>query len=154
MAGRVICMYELSNPVGRGAANTSRGDVMLIQYFLFSIYLGTRFITPFELLDATLNLGALVPTNGTFTDDLVRWIVTFQQDANQKGFGPIVADGRIDPGKAAWGIRQGRSTNHRTIMALNQVLVNADRDAFERLTDPQMPAELRSLLSVANSRGL
>jgi hypothetical protein len=154
MAGRMICMYELSSSVGRGTANSSRSDIMLVQYFLFSIYIGTKFKTSFEIQSTALNPAALFPTNGIFTPDLVAWIVTFQQDANQKGFGPLVADGRIDPGKAAWGIRQGRSTSHKTIMALNQVLVNADGDTFERLTDPNMSTELRSLLSVANSRGL
>ena len=152
MTGRVICMYELSSSVGRGG-NNFRDDVMLIQYFLFSIYIGTTFNTRFEILSPALNPAVLFPFNGTPTPDLTTWIVTFQQDANQKGLGPLVADGRIDPGKAAWGLRTGRSAGHKTIMALNQVLVNANRDIFERLTDPNMPVALRSLLSVATAIG-
>lgn len=152
MAGRVISMYELSGSVGRNGSNF-KGDVMLVQYLLFSIYVGTTFPTPFEILSTALKPAALVPTNGSFSPDLITWIVTFQKDANEKGFGPLVADGRVDPGKAAWGLKTARSTGRKTIMALNQVLVNGNRDVFERLTDPQMPGELRNLLLVATSIG-
>ena len=117
------------------------------------VIVGTTFQTPFEVLSTALNPTALVPTNGSFSPDLITWIVTFQKDASQKGFGPLVADGRIDPGKAAWGLKTARSTGRKTIMALNQVLVNGFSDIFERLTDPQMPGELRGLLRVATSIG-
>jgi hypothetical protein len=145
-------MYELSGSVGRGGSNFDT-DVMLIQYLLFSIYIGTTFRTPFEILSSALKPAALFPISGKFTPDMTTWIVTFQQDANQKGLGPLVADGRIDPGKAGWGLRTGRSTGRKTIMALNQVLVNANRDIFEKLTDPNMPGALRAKLSVATSIG-
>jgi len=100
MTGRVISMYELSGSVGRGGSNFTN-DVMLIQYFLFSIYIGTVFSTPFEIVSTALKPAALVPMTGRFTPDIIPWIETFQQDANRKGLGPVVADGRVDAGKPA-----------------------------------------------------
>ncbi|MEO7360166.1 MAG: hypothetical protein ABI120_07545 [Gemmatimonadaceae bacterium] len=152
MTGRVISMYELSGSVGRGGTNFTN-DVMLIQYFLFSIYIGTVFSTPFEIESTALKPAALVPMTGRFTPDIIPWIETFQQDANRKGLGPVVADGRVDACKAGWGIKTGRTAGYKTIMALNQVLVNANRDIFERLTDPNLPVALRTVLSVATSIG-
>jgi hypothetical protein len=152
MAGRIISMYELGGSVGE-RGNNFTNDVMLIKYFLFVIFFNGAFQTPFQIDDAGVKPSALQPINGVFTPDLISWIRMFQRQVNQRGAGPVVVDGRIDPGGAAWGLRKGRSPAFKTIMALNQALVNSNRDVFERLTDPNMPGALRSVLQTATSIG-
>lgn len=152
MAGRIICMYELGGSVGE-RGNNFPNDVMLIKYLLFVVFFSSPFQTPFQIDDGGAKASALQPINGVFTPDLIPWIRMFQRQANQRGAGPLIVDGRIDPGGAAWGLRKGRSTAFRTIMALNQALVNSNRDVFERLTDPNMPGALRSVLQTGSSLG-
>jgi hypothetical protein len=91
---------------------------------------------------------------GSFRPELVTWIKMFQRQANSQGMGPLATDGRVDPAVVGWGLRSGRTPGRRTIMALNQVLLNSDRNRFERLpTDRLMPGALGRSLATGSSIG-
>jgi hypothetical protein len=154
MAGRIITMYDIGRSVGHRGENQSP-DVMLIQFFLLTIFMdpGYPVDTAFSL-DTAVDTEAVAPRDGVFKPGLVDWILMFQRIANKTRVGPIVVDGRVDPSNVGWGLKGNRTQGRRTIMALDQVLLNGDRNRFERLFEERnMPAQLQRTVRFATSIG-
>src|ERR1700686_3752231 len=109
MAGRIATMYDIGRSVGKNGTNNP-SDVMLVQFFLFSIFMNSGFPIAGKFgLDQALDPKAIFPINGVATPELNRWIEMFQRLANEAGQGPLFVDGRVDPSNVGWGLRTGRT---------------------------------------------
>ena len=152
MARRISTMYDVERSVGRNGQNSSL-DVMLIQFFLFSIFMNSGWPLSGQIsMEEASEPSAIFPINGIHKPALNTWISIFQRAANKRGLGPLFDDGRVDPSNVGWGLRSGRTAGRRTIMIFNQILLNADRKRFERIPfDPHMPPSLGSELQMAFS---
>jgi len=147
-----VPMYDVNAAVGTNCANSPK-DVMLVQYFLASIYLPSTFgwDTPRVFRSGRFGPGAdpLFPVNGRFTPGLAQWIDAFQRSANEQNFGPLIADGKINHANSAWGNRGTKSGGRFTIQALNEVLLLTDKQRFWNLPDdPGLPGALASELKI------
>ena len=144
-------LYDVTHAVGRGGSN-DKLDVMLVQFFLFSIYLDSGW--PMESIfrvDVMPRDGgkAIFPMNGTFTPGLITWIEAFQQASNQQGLGPLSVDGKISHAGTAWGNRHPTIHKKYTIQVLNELLFKSSKNRYWNLfQDPSFPGPLRQELSV------
>jgi len=137
--------YDVQTPVGNGAPNQDP-DVMLVQYFLFSIYIDEGWPLPFgpEPPDDVSDAGAIQPIDGVASPDLGKWISAFQAFANDNGLGTLQVDGIVSHGGAAWGHVKPRAANWSAIHAMNHVLFLSNKERFWSLpSDPSVPAPLQ-----------
>jgi len=148
--------------VGQRGRN-DRIDVMLVQYMLFKLLINPRpnfeprpHHGPFSSLslsqlgsfDNTGDTGAsaLFPIRGIYQPALDDWIRAFQASCNRLSLGPLVTDGRVDPGPVGWGPR-ARGQRWKTIHALNTAMENRCAVPYAQLPDlPDVPADLRDTL--------
>ena len=144
-------LYDVTHAVGRGGSN-DKLDVMLVQFFLFSIYLDSGWpVESIFRVDVMPRDGgkAIFPMNGTFTPGLITWIEAFQQASNQQGLGPLSVDGKISHAGTAWGNRHPTIHKKYTIQVLNELLFKSSKNRYWNLfQDPSFPGPLRQELSV------
>lgn len=140
--------YDVEVSVGNGAANQTV-DVMLVQYFLFSILIDASWplaFAPVVPADVT-GPGAIFPVDGEYQSDLALWTSAFQQFANANGMGTLTVDGVVSHGGAAWGRVKPRAANWWTIHAMNHLLFVSDKERFRNLpSDASIPGPLQEAL--------
>ncbi len=148
MAMTLTPYYDVLASVGRGGKNLPT-DVMLIQYFLTAIgkvpsYFHMELIDPVSGRLRT-DWDAITSFNGNCSEILIECITRFQKEANKNGMGPLVVDGIINTGSRGWGRENVKGTRWRTIMAMNEILYNFDKNSFLKLPDqPNLPGPLRA----------
>lgn len=145
--------YNVTQAVGRGARGYST-DIMLVQYMLFKICINPRphfdrNIGTFGPVLTGPNGGrCLFPFTGEYSTDLDEWIAAFQQAANQRGFGPLVVDGKINRAPIGWG-KSSRGTGGQwyTIQAMNLILFQTMQQPYTVFPDlSDVPAALSTEL--------
>jgi hypothetical protein len=139
--------YDVEYPVGTNKMNAST-DVMLVQYFLFHILVGSNWNIPYgPWVPESGGPAAIFPIDGVFKPGLVDWIKAFQTFANNNGLGPLFVDGFVSHGGAAWGRHKPKAQRWYTIHAMNNVLFLANKQRFFNLAkDPTVPAALQTAL--------
>ena len=154
MAMTIVPFYNVTAAVGRGVGGYST-DIMLVQYMLFKICINPRphFDRNLGLFGPVLsgpNGGrCLFPFTGAYSTDLDEWIMAFQRAANERGYGQLVVDGKINRAPVGWGQHSGGG--HRswyTIQAMNLIMYRTIVPPyvdFPNLSD--MPAALGTELS-------
>lgn len=154
MAITMAPFYNVNAAVGKGCQNY-RTDVMLVQYMLFYICIQSRphwdenhsFWTPNA---PPLGPQAIFPFTGDYNPELDAWIRDFQETANERGFGPLTVDGRINRAPVGWGRPSKLGVGHwYTLQAMNRVLYGCSPRSFAnlpQLSDVPAPlsADLRS----------
>jgi hypothetical protein len=153
MALTVVPFYTIQSPVGLGSGFGT--DVMLVQYMLFHVC-----VQPIPFFGRNLGLfgptapavgpAAIFAFTGVYTPELDQWILTFQQTANQRGFGPLTEDGQINPAPVGWGQKPHVSGAHwYTIQALNLLMYQRyERPYTELPTFSDVPAALAKDLTL------
>jgi len=155
MAITMAPFYNVNARVGPGGANNPT-DVMLVQYMLFTIC-----IQPRPHWDKQSNIftptapdcgpGAIFPYTGVYAPELERWIRNFQETANQRGYGPLTVDGRVDPAPVGWGKPSGGGgPKWYTLQALNRLLYAFNPDSFANFPNlSDVPGPLAAALNSA-----
>ena len=154
MALTVVPFYTVQSAVGRGRGIGT--DVMLVQYMLFHVCLQSRpfFTRNPGLFPSTaprsVGPAAIFPFNGVYTPELDKWIMTFQQTANERGFGPLTVDGQINPPSVGWGRKPHVSGGHwYTIQALNILMYQKCERPYTELPNlSDVPAALAKDLTI------
>lgn len=147
MAVRAAHYYDVFAHVGPSCPNYVP-DVQLVQFFLFTMTSANAWNVPAVLMPfippGVTGQSALYPHTGIYTPELSQWIRAFQAAANDQGFGPLIVDGKVNPANKLWG-RRNVSSHWYTILAMNEVLIRANKPRFLDLpNDASLPPQLRS----------
>jgi hypothetical protein len=141
--------YNVSGKVGPSSAEF-RNDVLLVQYFLFFIMIGSSATWPggFSQFGVTAPAGAgpdaLFPFTGKFTPGLSVWIRHFQITANARGFGPLTVDGAVNRARTSWGLPVVANPGFFTIQSMNHIMWLKNTRAFNNLAaESDLPPELK-----------
>ncbi len=171
MAYIVAPFYDVSADVGQSRLNYQT-DVMLVQYFLYYTFVNSG-VSPWPVArvgnfhmqgsPAALTRSgggsevarALFPFDGIFRAGLTEWIGTFQENANEIGWGPIVVDGVVVHGGVGWGQNDTDARKWTTIRAFNHSFFLRDKDRFLALsTDIALPPSVKKDLQLVTSSDL
>ncbi len=141
MAMTIAPFYNVQEAVGRGAGGYAT-DIMLVQYMLFKIcinprpYFDRNLGTFGPVLSGPNGGRALFPYTGVYSPDLDQWIMAFQKAANERGYGPLVADGKINRAPVGWGKRgSGSGGRWYTIQAMNLIMYRTAVQPYSSLPD-------------------
>jgi hypothetical protein len=153
MAITMAPFYNVNSAVGPACQNFA-SDVMLVQYMLFHIC-----VQPVPHWDKQHNVWtpnspgigpqAIFPYTGIYTPELERWIGNFQLTANERGYGPLKVDGRINRAPVGWGRPSKAIGAHwYTLQAMNRLLYQFNADSFANLPNlSDLPASLAADLN-------
>ena len=150
MAHTIAPFYAIDASVGKLATNNTQ-DVMLVQFFLFSILIDPSWPTPWgPWVPQGIGPEAIYPADGVYRPALVDWIRTFQEYANMNGQGPLIVDGVVSYGGRGWGDRATTTRRWHAIHAMNHILFLTNKARFCDLpNDGSLPGGLKGALGLA-----
>ena len=150
MPHTILPFYNVDSQVGGGKGRPM--DVMLVQYMLFKVCINgsphfgkATMFTPTSPSNAS-GPGAIFPFTGIYTRELDDWIKMFQERANQRGFGPLTVDGKINPAPVGWGKHSvGKTGKWYTMQALNLLMLHKAQIPYSQF--PIAATDLPSMLA-------